>query len=400
MTLLATRLGHIKPSPTLSLMKQAQEMRVAGRDVLILAAGEPDFFTPAWIADAAKDAIDAHKTKYTDVVGTPALRKAVCEKFLRENNISYAPEEIIVSTGGKQIIFNAFLATLNPGDEVIIPAPFWVSYPDMVLLAEGIPVFVPCPEADGFKLTPERLSAAITPATKWLVLNSPSNPTGAIYSKEELARLAEVLLAHPHVHVLSDDIYEHIQYTGKPFETLASVEPRLKERTLTLNGVSKAYAMTGWRIGFAGGPLPLIKAMGMVQSQSTSNPCSIAQEAALAALLGPKEFLLDFRASFLARRDQMVQDLSTIQGLTCAAPEGAFYLYVGCANLLGKTTPQGGLLTTDSQVCQYFLEEALVAVVAGEAFGLSPYFRLSYATDAKTLASACKRLGEAIKKLR
>ncbi|MBA4117555.1 MAG: aspartate aminotransferase [Candidatus Puniceispirillum sp.] len=400
MTYLAKRLSQIKPSPTLSLMKQAQEMRERGLDVLILAAGEPDFFTPDWIATAAKGAIDAHKTKYTDVVGTPALRKAVCEKFEKENNLHYTPDEVIVSTGGKQVIFNAFLATLDAGDEVIIPAPFWVSYPDMALLAEGKPVFVSCPEEDGFKLTPKRLRDAITPRTKWLVLNSPSNPTGAIYSKEELIALGQVLLEHPHVLTLCDDIYEHIQYTGRPFETLASVEPLLKDRVLTLNGVSKAYAMTGWRIGFAGGPLPLIKAMGMIQSQSTSNPCSIAQEAALAALSGPKEFLGDFRASFQGRRDETVRAIEACDGLTCAAPEGAFYLYVGCKGLLGRTTPAGATLQTDAQVCQYFLEEALVAAVAGEAFGLSPYFRISYATDMKTLVEACRRLAEAIKKLK
>jgi len=400
MTYLAKRLSCIKPSPTLSLMKQAQEMRAKGQDVLILAAGEPDFFTPDWIATAAKGAIDAHKTKYTDVVGTPALRKAICEKFEKENNLHYTPDQVIVSTGGKQVIFNAFLATLDAGDEVIIPAPFWVSYPDMALLAEGKPVLIACPEEEGFKLTPKRLRDAITPRTKWLVLNSPSNPTGAIYSKEELIALGEVLLEHPHVLTLCDDIYEHIQYTGRPFETLASVEPGLKDRVLTLNGVSKAYAMTGWRIGFAGGPLPLIKAMGMIQSQSTSNPCSIAQEAALAALLGPKEFLGDFRASFQGRRDETVRAIETCDGLTCAAPEGAFYLYVGCKGLLGKTTPGGVTLQTDAQVCQYFLEEALVAAVAGEAFGLSPYFRISYATDIKTLMEACRRLDEAIKKLK
>lgn len=399
MSYLANRLNAIKPSATLGLMSQAAQLRASGRDVLILAAGEPDFFTPEWIGQAAKDAVDAHKTRYTDVVGTPALRRAICDKFLKENGIDYKLSEIIVSTGGKQILFNAFMATINPGDEVIVPAPYWVSYPDVALLAGGIPVIVPCPEDVGFKLTPEALKKAITPATKWLVLNSPSNPTGSVYTKEELKALAEVLLDAPHVLILSDDIYEHIMYTNEAGATLAAVEPRLKDRTLTLNGVSKAYSMTGWRIGFAGGPQALITAMGTLQSQSTSNPCSIAQEAALAALTGPKEFLKDFKEAFCKRRDLTLAQLRDIDGLSCRTPEGAFYFYVSCQGLLGRKTPEGKELTSDSDVCAYFLEAADVALVPGGAFGLSPYFRLSYATDQKTLDTACARLKDAVQKL-
>ncbi|MBA4749724.1 MAG: pyridoxal phosphate-dependent aminotransferase [Alphaproteobacteria bacterium] len=399
MSYLAARLGAIKPSPTLSLNKKAAELRAEGRDVIALSAGEPDFHTPSWICDAAKKAIDDGKTLYTDVVGTPALRKAVTQKFIKENNLEYDPSEAIVSTGGKQVLFNAFLSTLNPGDEVIIPAPYWVSYPDMVLLAGGTPVFVPCPEDDGFKLTPEGLRKAIAPRTKWLVLNSPSNPTGAVYTKEELKALADVLMQHPHVLALCDDIYEHILYTGLPFTTLAQVEPRLKDRVLTLNGVSKAYAMTGWRIGFAVGPKALITAMGTLQSQSTSNPCSIAQEAALAALEGPKKFLKDFKESFQSRRDRTVTLINAIDGLSCRAPDGAFYLYVCCDGLLGRTTPEGLHLETDSDVCAYFLEKADVAVVPGIAFGLSPYFRISYATSQEVLDTACARLAQAVARL-
>ncbi len=397
---MATRLEAIKPSPTLSLNKKAAELRAQGRDVIALSAGEPDFHTPTWICAAAKKAIDDGKTLYTDVVGTPALRKAVTQKFMRENNLEYDPSEAIVSTGGKQVLFNAFLSTLNPGDEVIIPAPYWVSYPDMVLLSGGTPVFVPCPEVDGFKLTPEGLAKAITPRTKWLVLNSPSNPTGAVYTKEELKALGDVLMKHPHVLALCDDIYEHILYTGLPFTTLAEVEPRLKDRVLTLNGVSKAYAMTGWRIGFAVGPKALITAMGTLQSQSTSNPCSIAQEAALAALEGPKEFLKDFKDSFQSRRDRTVALINAIDGLSCNAPDGAFYLYVCCEGLLGRTTPDGMRLETDSDVCAYFLEKADVAVVPGIAFGLSPYLRISYATSQEILDTACTRLAKAVTQLR
>lgn len=397
---LAMRLSAIKPSPTLSLNKKALEMRAQRHDVIALSAGEPDFRTPPWICEAGKKAIDDGKTLYTDVVGTPALRKAVAQKFLKENSLEYDPSQIIVSTGGKQVLFNAFMATLNPGDEVIIPAPYWVSYPDMVILAGGTPIFAVCPEKDGFKITPEVLSQAITPRTKWLVLNSPSNPTGAVYTKDELRVLADVLLKNPHVLTLCDDIYEHILYTGEPFVTLAQIEPRLKDRVLTLNGVSKAYAMTGWRIGFGAGPKHLITAMGTLQSQSTSNPCSIAQEAALAALEGPKDFLKDFKESFQSRRDRTVALINAVEGLSCGAPDGAFYLYVSCQGLLGRTTPDGACLNTDSDVCAYFLEKANVAVVPGVAFGLSPYFRISYATSQKTLDEACTRLKKAVSVLK
>lgn len=399
MSILSKRLSTIKPSPTLSLTKKAADLRAQGRDIISLGAGEPDFGTPDWVKQAAFQAMQAEKTKYTPVSGTASLKKSIQDKFSTDHGLIYEENEVIACTGGKQVIFNAFLATINPGDEVLIPAPYWVSYPDIVTLAEGTPVIVSCEETDGFKLTPEKLQKAITPKTKWLVLNSPSNPTGAVYSEEELLSLASVLQDNPHVWVLSDDIYEHILYTEQPFKTIAQVAPFLKERTLTLNGVSKAYAMTGWRLGYAGGPKGLIAAMSKLQSQSTSNPCSISQEAAIAALEGDQNFLQERCVSFKERRDAVVGWLNDIEGVSCASPEGAFYLYPSCADLMGCMTPQGKILENDTDVCDYFLEEADVAVVPGSAFGLSPYFRVSYATDLETLKTACQRLKKAVEAL-
>jgi aspartate aminotransferase len=392
MSLLASRLQRIKPSPTLAVTAKAAELKAAGKDVIGLGAGEPDVDTPDFIKQAAFEAMQKGQTKYTPVGGTPALKQAICEKFKRENNLTYTPKQVTVSCGGKQVIFNAMLASLNPGDEVIIPAPYWVSYPDIVSFAEGTPVCVPCPESTGFKLTPEALEAAITPRTKWLILCSPSNPTGAAYTESEMQALAAVLMRHPQVHILSDDIYEHLVYDGFTFRTIAQVEPGLYPRTLTVNGVSKAYSMTGWRIGYAGGPAELIAAMEMLQSQSTSNPCSISQAAAAAALNGSQAFLDDWRAMFVRRRNLVVAALNQVPGLTCQTPEGAFYVYPSCAGLMGNVTPKGKTLNSSDDVAEYFLEEALVAVVAGSGFGLDPYFRISYATSDALLVEACQRM--------
>jgi aspartate aminotransferase len=392
MAFLADRLSRIKPSPTLSINSKAKEMKAAGRDVISLSVGEPDFDTPEHVKDAAIKAIKAGETKYTDVPGTMALRKAIAEKFKRENGLTYAPEQIIVGIGGKQVLFNALLASVNPGDEVIIPAPYWVSYPDIVYLAEGTPVIVATDASKGFRLSPEVLEKAITPKTKWLILNSPSNPTGAAYTEAELRALADVLLRHPHVWVLADDIYEHLVYDNFAFRTIAQVEPKLYERTLTMNGCSKAFSMTGWRIGFAGGPKQLIKAMGDLQGHSTSNASSISQAAALGALTQPIDFLNDWRKSFQQRRDLVVSLLNKAPGLSCAKPEGAFYVYPSCAGLIGKTTPQGKVLATDEDVVSYFLESEGVAAVHGAAFGMSPYFRISYATSPEVLTDACNRI--------
>jgi len=399
MAFLADRLSRIKPSPTLSINSKAKEMKAAGRDVISLSVGEPDFDTPDFIKEFAVKAIAAGETKYTDVPGTMALRKAVCAKFKRDNGLDYTPEQVIVGTGGKQVLFNAFLATLNAGDEVIIPAPYWVSYPDIVFLAEGVPVVVPTDADKGFRLSPEVLEKAITPKTKWLILNSPSNPTGAAYTKAELRALADVLLKHPHVWVLADDIYEHLVYDGFEFATIAQVEPKLYDRTLTMNGCSKAFSMTGWRIGFAGGPKALIKAMTDLQGHSTSNASSISQAAALGALTGSQEFLKEWRQSFTERRDLVVGLLNAAPGLKCAKPEGAFYVYPSCAGLIGKTTPQGKLLQTDGDVAEYFLETEGVAVVHGAAFGMSPFFRISYATSPAVLKDACARIARACQAL-
>jgi len=394
MSFLADRLIRIKPSPTIAMSDKAKELKAAGKDVIGLSAGEPDFDTPQNVKDAAKRAIDAGDTKYTAVDGTPGLKKAIAAKFKRENGLDYAPNQIIVGTGGKQVLFNALLATVNAGDEVVIPAPYWVSYPDIVALAEGTPVPVACSQNNGFRLRPEDLDAAITNKTKWLILNSPSNPTGAAYSAEDLRALADVLLKHPHVWVLTDDMYEHLLYDGC-FATIAQVEPKLYPRTLTMNGVSKAYCMTGWRIGYAGGPSELIKSMSTLQSQSTSNPSSISQAAAVEALSGPQDFIPKNNAVFKERRDLVVDMLNKAQGIHCPRPEGAFYVYPSCAGTLGKRTPKGKTIENDTDFVQYLLEAEGVAVVQGAAFGLSPHFRISYATATEVLRDACTRIQRA-----
>ncbi|OQW44109.1 MAG: aspartate aminotransferase [Proteobacteria bacterium SG_bin6] len=388
-------LARIKPSPTLAVTARAAALKREGVDVISLGAGEPDFDTPDFIKEAAIEALGRGETKYTDVDGTPALKAAIAAKFKRDNGLDYAPNQITVNVGGKQTLFNAMVATLDAGDEVIIPAPYWVSYPDVVLFANGTPVVVAAGPNQGYKLTPDQLEAAITPRTKWLILNSPSNPTGAAYSVEELRALGAVLLRHPHVWVFADDMYEHIVYEGFTFASIAAVVPELYERTLTVNGCSKAYAMTGWRIGFAGGAEWLIKAMAKLQSQSTSNPCSIAQAAAVAALNGDQGFLAERAAVFQARRDLVVAALNATPGLRCPKPEGAFYVYPDCSGLIGKRTPDGTVLSDDNAVATYLLEAARVAVVPGAAFGLSPAMRLSYATSTEALTEACRRIHEA-----
>ena len=392
MALIAQSLGRIKPSPTIAVTNLARELKAQGRDIIGLGAGEPDFDTPDHIKEAAIAAIRAGDTKYTAVDGTPALKQAICAKFERENGLGYDPAQITVGTGGKQALYNALMATLDPGDEVLIPAPYWVSYPDMVLLAGGTPLAIDCTAKASFKLLPAQLEAAITPKTKWLILNSPSNPTGAAYTEAELRALTEVLVKHPHVHVMTDDMYEHLVYDGFRFTTPAQVEPRLFERTLTVNGVSKAYAMTGWRIGYAGGPAELIKAMGKVQSQSTSNPSSISQAAAVAALDGPQDFLEERNAVFKERRDLIVGLLNDAPGLHCPTPEGAFYVYPSCEGVIGRKTPAGEVIGSSEAFAKYLLEEGGVAVVHGSAFGLDPHFRISYATATDLLEEAGKRI--------
>jgi len=392
MAFLSDTLARVKPSPTIAVTTKAQQLKSEGKDVIGLGAGEPDFDTPENIRAAAKRAIDAGKTRYTAVDGIPELKAAICSKFLRENGLTYTPSQISVGTGGKQILYNALMATLNPGDEVIIPAPYWVSYPDMVLLAGGVPVPVVAGIETDFKLTPEQLEAAITPKTKWFIFNSPSNPTGAGYAKEELKGLTDVLMRHPQVWVMSDDMYEHLVFDDFEFCTPAEIEPGLYDRTLTCNGVSKAYAMTGWRIGYAGGPVALIKAMGTIQSQSTSNPCSVSQYAALEALSGPQEFLADWRGVFQGRRDLVVGMLNQAKGIRCPKPEGAFYVYPDISGCIGKATPAGTVISNDEVFATALLEETGVAVVFGAAFGLSPNFRVSYATSDEVLREACSRI--------
>ncbi|SMF75669.1 aspartate aminotransferase [Tistlia consotensis] len=392
MSVIAQRLSRIKPSPTIAVTSKARELKAAGRDVIGLGAGEPDFDTPDHIKEAAIEAIRRGETKYTAVDGTPALKQAICAKFKRDNGLDYVPEQVTVGTGGKQVLYNALMATLNPGDEVIIPAPFWVSYPDMTLLAEGVPVAVPCSQNHGFKLRPEDLEQAITKKTRWLILNSPSNPTGAAYSWDEMKALTEVLKKHPQVWVLTDDMYEKLVYDGFEFCTPAQVEPSLYDRTLTVNGVSKAFAMTGWRIGYAAGPVELIKAMAVIQSQSTTNPSSISQAAAVAALNGPQDFLAERNETFRQRRDLVVGRLDRCPGLTCSKPEGAFYVYPSCAGTIGKTAPDGSKIRSDEDFATKLLEAEGVAVVHGAAFGLSPYFRISYATSTEALEEACNRI--------
>ncbi len=392
MSIIATRLSAIKPSPTMAVTALALELKAAGRDVIGLAAGEPDFDTPDHVKRGAYAAIEAGQTKYTAVDGTPALKAAVAGKFRRENGLDYAPNEISVGAGGKQIIYNAMMATLDPGDEVIIPAPYWVSYPDIVLLAGGTPRFVTCAEQAGFRMSPEDLEEAITPRTKWLMLNSPNNPTGAAYDAGKLRALTDVLVRHPHVWLLSDDIYEHVIYDGLEFVTAAALEPRLRDRCLTMNGVAKAYAMTGWRIGYAGGPAELIRAMAKIQSQSTSNPCSVSQAATVVALEGAQEFIAERSEIFRQRRDMVVDMLNQAPGLRCHRPEGAFYVYPSCAGVIGRRTPGGAVLTNTEDFARYLLEQEGVAVVHGAAFGMDPYVRISYATSNQALTEACGRI--------
>jgi aspartate aminotransferase len=392
MAFISDTLSRVKPSPTIAMTGKALAMKAQGMDVISLSAGEPDFDTPQNIKDAAKLAMDAGKTKYTAVDGIPELKAAICDKFRRENGLSYIPAQITVGTGGKQTLYNAFMATLNPGDEVIIPAPYWVSYPDMVLLAGGTPVPVVAGIETRFKLTPAQLEAAITHKTKWFVFNSPSNPTGAGYTWDELRALCNVLLRHPHVWIMTDDMYEHLVFDDFKFSTPAQVEPALYDRTLTCNGVSKSYAMTGWRIGYAAGPVELIKAMGTVQSQSTSNPSSISQYAALEALNGPQDFLAPNRALFQRRRDLVVGMLNTAKGVICPCPEGAFYVYPDIAGCIGKTSAMGTKIANDEDFANALLQETGVAVVFGAAFGLSPNFRVSYATSDEVLRDACNRI--------
>jgi aspartate aminotransferase len=395
MPFIASRLSNIKPSPTIAVTQKARELKAAGRNIIGLGAGEPDFDTPDNIKEAAIAAIRAGDTKYTAVDGTPALKKAICAKFKRENGLDYTPEQVTVGTGGKQVLYNALMATLNPGDEVIVPAPYWVSYPDMVLLAEGVPVPVECPASTGFKLQPADLEKAITPKTKWLILNSPNNPTGAAYTRAELKALTDVLVRHPHVWVMTDDMYEHLNYDGFEFTTPAQVEPSLYDRTLTVNGVSKAYAMTGWRIGYAAGPKELIKAIGVIQSQSTSNPSSVSQAAAVEALNGPQDFIKTRADAFKERRDLVVSMLNQATGIKCHKPEGAFYVYPSCEGTIGKTTPDGKVIETDEDFVTYLLESEGVAVVQGSAFGMAPFFRISYATSTAELEEACQRIQRA-----
>ncbi len=395
MSIVANRLSRIKPSPTIAVTNKAKELKAAGRDVIGLGAGEPDFDTPDFIKEASYAAIKRGETKYTAVDGTPALKDAIIAKFKRDNDLDYTRDQITVGTGGKQTLYNALMASVNPGDEVIIPAPYWVSYPDMVLLAEGTPVPVECTKENNFKLTPEQLDAAITPKTKWFIFNSPSNPTGGAYTRQELKALTDVLLKHPHVYIMTDDMYEHLVYDGFEFCTPAQVEPKLYDRTLTCNGVSKSYAMTGWRIGYAAGPKELIKAMAKIQSQSTSNPSSVSQAAALAALEGDQSFLKERNDVFAERRNMVVDMLNEADGIECLKPEGAFYVYPSCAGVIGRTTPDGKTIESDSDFVTYLLESEGVACVQGSAFGLSPYFRISYATSTESLTEACKRIQKA-----
>ncbi|MCA6243581.1 MAG: pyridoxal phosphate-dependent aminotransferase [Phenylobacterium sp.] len=392
MSLESVTLSRVKPSATMATDQKARELKAQGRNIISLGAGEPDFDTPENIKEAAIRAIREGKTKYTTVDGIPELKEAIAAKFARENGLAYKPSQVNVSPGGKPVIFNAMMATLNPGDEVIVPAPYWVSYPDMVLLAGGTPVFAPTTAASGFKLKPAELEAVITPRTRWLILNSPSNPSGAAYTRDELKGLAEVLLRHPQVWILTDDMYEHLMFDDMTFWTIAQVEPALYERTLTMNGVSKAYAMTGWRIGYAAGPEPLIRLMAKVMSQSTSNPCSVSQYAAVEALNGTQDFIKPNAALFQKRRDLVVSMLNQASGLVCPTPEGAFYVYPSCEKLIGRTAPSGRVIGSDQDFANELLETEGVAVVFGAAFGLSPFFRISYATSEAVLEDACGRI--------
>lgn len=399
MSFLASSLSNIKPSPTIAVSMKAAELKAEGKDIISLGTGEPDFDTPNNIKEAAKKAIDQGQTKYTAVNGTPDLKKAIINKFKNENSLSFEANQIIVSTGAKQIIYNALVASLNPGDEVIIPAPFWVSYPDMVLLAGGQPVIAETSAANNFKLSPSDLEVKITDKTKWLILNSPSNPTGSCYSADELKALAEVLLKYPNVHILSDDIYEHLLFDNLKFSSIINVESSLKDRTLVINGVSKAYAMTGWRIGYAAGEAKLIKAMSMIQSQSTSSPSSIGQAAAVEALNGPQDYITESKQAFQDRRDMVIDFLNNITGLNCIKPDGAFYVFPSCEELLGKTLPNGNKIENDNDFASYLLEEAGVAVVPGVAFGAPGFFRISYAASTDFLKDALSRIETACNKI-
>lgn len=385
-------LSRIKPSPTLAATQMARELKAAGRDIISLGAGEPDFDTPDFVKEAAIKAIRDGKTKYTAVDGIPELKEAIAAKFKRDNDLAYEPAQINVSPGGKAVLYNALVATLDPGDEVIIPAPYWVSYPDMTLLAGGVPKIVETSADNNFKLSPEALDSAITPRTKWLIFNSPSNPTGAAYTRDEIKALTDVLLRHPHVWLLSDDMYEHIVYDGFEFTTPAQVEPALYDRTLTVNGASKAYAMTGWRLGYAGGPAPLIKAMSKVMSQSTSNACSITQYACVEALNGDQSFLAKRNEAFKERRDLVVEMLNKAEGISCLKPEGAFYVYPSCAGTIGKTTPGGTKIESDEDFTRELLQAEGVSAVFGTAFGLAPFFRVSYAAAIEDMREACTRI--------
>ena len=400
MNFIADRLKRIKPSMTVGINVKANALRAEGKDVLVLAAGEPDFDTPLNIRKAAVTAMEEGQTRYVPGKGTPALQKAIQSKFLKDNNLNYNLDEIIVGVGGKHIIYNAMMATINPEDEVIIPAPFWVSYPDIVLLAEGKPVIVPCPEDQNFKLTADQLEKSITDKTKWLMLNSPSNPTGSLYSKQELQKLADVLLRYPQVLIMSDDIYEKVIYDDLEFSTIASVEPKLKDRCLTLNGVSKSYCMTGWRLGYCGAPKEIIAAMNKIQSQSTTSTSSISMAASVEALNGSQDFIDEHNQAFVRRRDLVVNLLNQIDGLSCLTPQGAFYVYPSCAGVIGKETPEGKNISNDEDFMSYLLESEGIAGVHGAAFGLSPYFRLSYATSDETLKDACARIKRACEKLK
>ena len=395
MNILASRLNRIQPSPTIAMSIKARELKAEGKDIIELAAGEPDFPTPSHIIEAAEEAMSRGETKYTDPDGTPTLKQAVCDKFKRDNNLEYVTSQVTIGTGGKQVLYNALMATLNEGDEVIIPAPYWVSYPDMVLLAEGTPKIVECPLDKNFILQPEDLERAITPKTKWIILNSPSNPTGSGYTWDDMKKITDVLIRHPNIWVMTDDMYEHLVYDDFKFCTPAEVEPELYSRTLTVNGMSKAFCMTGWRIGYAAGPENLITAIRKIQSQSTSNPSSISQAASVAALNGPMNFLAKNNEVFKQRRDLVCSMLNQASGITCPTPDGAFYVYPSCAGLIGKKTPYGKVLKSDEDVVSYFLETEGIAAVHGAAFGLSPHFRISYATSTEALEDACQRIQRA-----
>ena len=400
MSFLAKSLSNIKPSPTIAVSMKAAELKAAGKDIISLGMGEPDFDTPENIKEAAIKAIQKGDTKYTAVDGTAALKKAIIEKFKRENSLEYKASEICVSTGAKQVIYNALIASINPGDEVIIPAPYWVSYPDMVLLAGGNPVIVDSSEKNNFKISPKALEEKITEKTKWIILNSPSNPTGSCYSAAELKELADVLLRHPQVHVMADDIYEHLIFDDLKFATIAEVEPKLKERTLVVNGVSKAYAMTGWRIGYGAGPEKLMKAMSMIQSQSTSSPCSISQAASVEALNGIQDYIKTNAKLFQSRRDMVVSLLNKIDGIVCNTPNGAFYVFPSCKGLFGKKTTSGKVIENDNDFASYLLEEALVAVVPGVAFGAPDFFRISYAASEEFLQNSMQRIADSCARLK